>query len=109
MTIKTINNPTMLLPLRSLSASSGGSSKTHAMLLEEVEKTAYRLFYNRIEEKDKWKLSALYMQATEGACTEPKPKSSDLEIAYWTNWKKLGDMSREEAGQRYLEIAAKYM
>lgn len=79
--------------------SPSGDKPQEANLFEKMDKTAYRLFYVELKEKDKKILSALWMQAMEGPCTEPEPtptqgKNLTLETEFWNDWKDLGDMSK---------------
>ena len=47
---------------------------------------------------------ARFKQATEGACTAPKPSFYQLtEKSKWQAWMELGDMSGEEARVQYIE------
>ncbi len=83
---------------KSLSSPSGDKTQ-EADLFEKMDKTAYRLFYVELKEKDKKKLSALWMQAMEGPCNEPEPtpkkgENLALEMEFWSDWKDLGDMSK---------------
>ncbi|KAI5069897.1 hypothetical protein GOP47_0014240 [Adiantum capillus-veneris] len=48
---------------------------------------------------------ALYKQATEGPCSSPQPPAFRLSArAKWNAWKGLGDLSPEEAMQRYIAL-----
>jgi len=48
-------------------------------------------------------LFALYKQATQGPCNEPKPWSWNvIETAKWQGWSQLGDMSKAEAMRHYV-------
>mmetsp|Transcript_9977 Transcript_9977/g.36465 ORF Transcript_9977/g.36465 Transcript_9977/m.36465 type:complete len:646 (+) Transcript_9977:187-2124(+) len=48
-------------------------------------------------------LYALYQQATEGPCTEPKPWGWEvIKSAKWTSWNKLGNMAKMEAMRLYV-------
>ncbi|KAK1415171.1 hypothetical protein QVD17_30943 [Tagetes erecta] len=51
------------------------------------------------------KLYGLYMIATDGVCNVPQPSAIKITArAKWNAWRKLGDMSHEDAMQKYLEI-----
>jgi acyl-CoA-binding protein len=46
-----------------------------------------------------------FMQATKGPCTQPKPHFWQLiEKVKWNAWKKLGNMSKEEAMTKLVEL-----
>lgn len=48
-------------------------------------------------------LFALYKQATQGPCNEPKPWSWNvIETAKWQGWSQLGTMSKAEAMRHYV-------
>nr|XP_039268500.1 acyl-CoA-binding domain-containing protein 5-like isoform X1 [Styela clava] len=50
------------------------------------------------------KFYSYYKQATEGPCTKPKPWAWDvINKAKWDAWTKLGDMSKAEAMEHYVE------
>ncbi|XP_076068209.1 acyl-CoA-binding domain-containing protein 5-like [Oratosquilla oratoria] len=50
------------------------------------------------------KFYGLYKQATEGPCTEPKPAFYEVVKGYkWRAWNALGNMSRKEAMDSYVE------
>ncbi|GIX35757.1 MAG: acyl-CoA-binding protein [Lysobacteraceae bacterium] len=53
-------------------------------------------------------LYALYKQGSEGPVSGPKPGFFDfVGTAKYEAWAKLGDMSREEAQKRYIELVRK--
>jgi diazepam-binding inhibitor (GABA receptor modulating acyl-CoA-binding protein) len=49
---------------------------------------------------------ALYKQATEGPCTGKEPRKSDMAAYYkWKAWKTCGQMSKDDAKKKYVEMA----
>jgi len=109
------NTVTEVRPLpffRNLSSSSQESNEDEEALkrlVQKVQIAAYKLLYLRLEDKDKRELSALFMQVIEGQCPAKDPKSTKkADVMYWEDWKKLGDMTKETAAKKYLEIAKKY-
>jgi len=47
---------------------------------------------------------SLYKQSTEGPCEEPQPNWWNQVARYkWSSWKELGNMSREEAKEKYIQ------
>ncbi|CAJ0942133.1 unnamed protein product, partial [Mesorhabditis belari] len=51
---------------------------------------------------EKLKFYSLYKQATEGQCNVPKPGFWNVIESYkWNGWNSLGEMSREEAMEKY--------
>ncbi|CAH1099912.1 unnamed protein product [Psylliodes chrysocephalus] len=49
-------------------------------------------------------LYGYYKQGMEGSCNIPKPSWYDYKAkSKWESWNKLGDMSRKEAKQRYID------
>ncbi|XP_021390491.2 enoyl-CoA delta isomerase 2 isoform X1 [Lonchura striata] len=53
----------------------------------------------------KLKLYALFKQATEGPCKAPKPGMLDfVKKAKWDAWNSLGNLSQDEARQKYAEL-----
>jgi len=52
----------------------------------------------------KLKLYALFKQATVGKCDDPKPGAFDfVGKAKWTAWSELGDLSKDDAMQKYID------
>lgn len=50
------------------------------------------------------KFYGLYKQATQGPCTEPKPSFYEVVKGYkWKAWSSLGNMSKMEAMNNYVE------
>lgn len=69
-----------------------------------LEKTAYRLLYvTGIDAADTVKLAALWIQATQGPCNTTRPAEGKgfEELAYWENWKELGEMTRVTKSLRF--------
>lgn len=57
-----------------------------------------------MKEEGKLVLYALYMQAKEGECEEPKPWGWNVvESAKWNSWKALEKMDRMEAMRLYVK------
>ncbi|KAM9387597.1 enoyl-CoA delta isomerase 2 [Phaethornis superciliosus] len=55
----------------------------------------------------KLKLYALFKQATEGPCNSPKPGMLDfVKKAKWDAWNSLGNLSQDNARQKYTELVA---
>ncbi|KFW05197.1 hypothetical protein N326_02527, partial [Eurypyga helias] len=55
----------------------------------------------------KLKLYALFKQATEGPCNSPKPGMLDfVKKAKWDAWSSLGNLSQENARQKYTELVS---
>ncbi|NWI62938.1 ECI2 isomerase, partial [Todus mexicanus] len=55
----------------------------------------------------KLKLYALFKQATEGPCNSPKPGMLDfVKKAKWDAWNSLGDLSKDNARQKYTELVS---
>ncbi|NWH61310.1 ECI2 isomerase, partial [Geococcyx californianus] len=53
----------------------------------------------------KLKLYALFKQATEGPCNSPKPGMLDfVKKAKWDAWNSLGNLSQDNARQKYIEL-----
>ncbi|PAA82952.1 hypothetical protein BOX15_Mlig018253g5, partial [Macrostomum lignano] len=53
----------------------------------------------------KLKIYSLYKQATEGKCTKPKPGFTDfVGRAKWDAWSGLGDMTKDQAMQQYIDL-----
>ncbi|RLW04480.1 hypothetical protein DV515_00005778 [Chloebia gouldiae] len=53
----------------------------------------------------KLKLYALFKQATEGPCKAPKPGMLDfVKKAKWDAWNSLGNLSQDDARQKYTEL-----
>lgn len=58
---------------------------------------------------DLLKLYALYKQSTLGPCTGPRPSFFDVQGRYkYDAWRELGEMSRTQAMQNYIETAVEY-
>ncbi|CAG7884253.1 acyl-CoA-binding domain-containing protein 3 isoform X1 [Brassica rapa] len=56
----------------------------------------------------KMELYGLYMIATEGSCRETQPMAIMVSArAKWNAWQKLGNMSQEEAMEKYLALVSK--
>ncbi|CAG7821947.1 unnamed protein product [Allacma fusca] len=52
----------------------------------------------------KLKFYSLYKQATEGQCSQARPAFWDvIGRVKWDHWKRLGDMSKDDAMQEYIE------
>ncbi|CAG8713942.1 17589_t:CDS:2, partial [Racocetra fulgida] len=50
-------------------------------------------------------LYGTYKAATIGSCNTPKPSLLDFRgRAKWDSWNELGEISKEEAKQRYIDI-----
>ncbi|NXB05005.1 ECI2 isomerase, partial [Cnemophilus loriae] len=55
----------------------------------------------------KLKLYALFKQATEGPCNAPKPGMLDfVKKAKWDAWNSLGNLSQDDARQKYAEFVS---
>ncbi|XP_068788043.1 enoyl-CoA delta isomerase 2 isoform X3 [Struthio camelus] len=55
----------------------------------------------------KLKLYALFKQATEGPCNSPKPGMLDfVKKAKWDAWNSLGNLSQDNAQQKYTELVS---
>ena len=56
----------------------------------------------------KLRVYALFKQATRGRCDQPKPRLLDgfARHAKWTAWNELGDTSRDDAKEAYVELVA---
>ncbi|NXG66319.1 ECI2 isomerase, partial [Hemiprocne comata] len=55
----------------------------------------------------KLKLYALFKQATEGPCNSPKPGMLDfVKKAKWDAWNSLGNLSQDNAKQKYTELVS---
>ncbi|XP_071592621.1 enoyl-CoA delta isomerase 2 isoform X1 [Heliangelus exortis] len=55
----------------------------------------------------KLKLYALFKQATEGPCNSPKPGMLDfVKKAKWDVWNSLGNLSQDNARQKYIELVS---
>ncbi|NXU56362.1 ECI2 isomerase, partial [Turnix velox] len=55
----------------------------------------------------KLKLYALFKQATEGPCNSPKPGMLDfVKKAKWDAWNSLGNLSQDNARQKYTELVS---
>ncbi|KAM9302781.1 enoyl-CoA delta isomerase 2 [Morus bassanus] len=55
----------------------------------------------------KLKLYALFKQATEGPCNAPKPGMLDfVKKAKWDAWSSLGNLSQDNARQKYAELVS---
>ncbi|KFR08016.1 hypothetical protein N306_15120, partial [Opisthocomus hoazin] len=55
----------------------------------------------------KLKLYALFKQATEGPCNSPKPSMLDfVKKAKWDAWNSLGNLSQDNARQKYTELVS---
>ena len=62
----------------------------------------------RLTNDQKLRVYALFKQATFGRCDQPKPRLLDglARHAKWTAWNELGDLSRDDAKEAYVELAA---
>ena len=62
----------------------------------------------RLTNDQKLRVYALFKQATFGRCDQPKPRLLDglARHAKWTAWNELGDLSRDDAKDAYVELAA---
>ncbi|CAG8767115.1 38708_t:CDS:2, partial [Gigaspora margarita] len=59
----------------------------------------------KLSDEIKLKLYGTYKVATVGICNIPKPSLLDFRNrAKWDAWNELGDISKEEAKQRYIDI-----
>ena len=60
----------------------------------------------KLDTKKKLMFYALFKQATEGKCTGKAPSRSDM-VAFYKHkaWSQCGDMSKEDAKKKYLELA----
>ncbi|OXA56674.1 uncharacterized protein LOC110847086 [Folsomia candida] len=72
---------------------------------DDFEVVCYKLHFIRINNLGyRLKLAALYSQATIGPNTNPDPPKDDhYEHSYWTAWKQLGNMSKDEARKEYIQ------
>nr|AZL94640.1 enyol-CoA hydratase [Nephromyces sp. MMRI]AZL94641.1 enyol-CoA hydratase [Nephromyces sp. MMRI]AZL94652.1 enyol-CoA hydratase [Nephromyces sp. MMRI] len=53
----------------------------------------------------KLQVYGLYKQATEGSCNQPRPLILSFEPgAKWSAWNNLGDMTKEAAQAKYVEL-----
>jgi diazepam-binding inhibitor (GABA receptor modulating acyl-CoA-binding protein) len=60
----------------------------------------------KLDVKKKLTFYALYKQATEGKCTQKEPSKMDMAAHYkWKAWTQCGDMSKEDAKKKYVELA----
>ncbi|CAG8800919.1 33948_t:CDS:2, partial [Racocetra persica] len=59
----------------------------------------------KLSDEIKLKLYGTYKAATIGTCNTPKPSLLDFRgRAKWDSWNELGEISKEEAKQRYIDI-----
>ncbi|CAN6879555.1 hypothetical protein HID58_078116 [Brassica napus] len=81
--------------------------------LEKAFATASNLFevsgkVEEIGDEVKMELYGLYKIATEGSCRETQPMAIMVSArAKWNAWQKLGNMSQEEAMEKYLALVSK--
>jgi diazepam-binding inhibitor (GABA receptor modulating acyl-CoA-binding protein) len=60
----------------------------------------------KLDTKKKLMFYALFKQATEGKCTAKPPSKTDMAAFYKHKaWTQCGDMSKEEAKKKYVELA----
>jgi len=73
---------------------------------DEFEIICYKLHFIRIDNLGyRLKLAALYMQTTVGPNLQQEPDKNDhYEHAYWTAWKQLGNMSKEDSRREYIRV-----
>lgn len=63
-----------------------------------------------IPDKQKLELYKYFKQATEGDCNIPKPGMFSLKAKKkWEFWNTLKGMSKEEAMEKYVQEASKYL
>ena len=62
----------------------------------------------RLTNDQKLRVYALFKQATFGRCDQPKPRLLDgfARHAKWTAWNELGELSRDDAKEAYVELVA---
>ncbi|NXE97489.1 ECI2 isomerase, partial [Menura novaehollandiae] len=66
-----------------------------------------KLLKNDPGNETKLKLYALFKQATEGPCNAPKPGMLDfVKKAKWDAWNSLGNLSQDDAKQKYAELVS---
>ncbi|XP_008940947.1 PREDICTED: enoyl-CoA delta isomerase 2, mitochondrial [Merops nubicus] len=66
-----------------------------------------KLLKNDPGNETKLKLYALFKQATEGPCNAPKPGMLDfVKKAKWDAWNSLGNLSQDNARQKYTELVS---
>ncbi|XP_068252704.1 enoyl-CoA delta isomerase 2 isoform X2 [Nyctibius grandis] len=66
-----------------------------------------KLLKNDPGNETKLKLYALFKQATEGPCNSPKPGMLDfVKKAKWDAWNSLGNLSQDNARQKYTELVS---
>ncbi|NXE36642.1 ECI2 isomerase, partial [Ptilorrhoa leucosticta] len=66
-----------------------------------------KLLKNDPGNETKLKLYALFKQATEGPCNAPKPGMLDfVKKAKWDAWNSLGNLSQDNARQKYAELVS---
>ena len=62
----------------------------------------------KVSNKDKLSLYGFYKQATSGKCNISKPLGIDMvQNAKWEQWNSLGEMTKEEAMENYIQIVKK--
>jgi len=58
-----------------------------------------------VDNETKLKLYSLFKQSTQGQCTQPKPGITDfVGRAKWQAWSQLGQMSKDEAQNQYVQL-----
>ena len=61
---------------------------------------------NKLSNEQKLELYKYFKQGEQGKNTTAKPGFLDMKgKAKWNAWNELGDMSQEEAQQKYIEVA----
>lgn len=64
----------------------------------------------KVDMKQKLAFYGLFKQATEGKCNVKAPSKTDIANYYkWKAWTTCGDMSKEEAMKKYVELATSVM
>ena len=61
-----------------------------------------------VSNQDKLSLYGFYKQATSGKCNISKPQGINMvQQAKWQQWNNLGEMTKEEAMENYIQIVKK--
>ena len=61
-----------------------------------------------VSNQDKLSLYGFYKQATSGKCNISKPQGINMvQNAKWEQWYSLGEMTKEEAMENYIQIVKK--
>ncbi|CAG8567037.1 14977_t:CDS:2, partial [Dentiscutata heterogama] len=82
-------------------------SETDILTAQFISAYTYLNKHSNIKLSDeiKLKLYGAYKAATIGICNTPKPSLLDFRgRAKWDSWNELGDIAKEEAKQRYIDI-----